>query len=140
MFTHSTQVRVRYGEVDRMGYVYYGNYAQYYELGRVEAMRAFGLSYSDMEQSGIMMPVVHMECKYHRPAHYDELLTIETSITRMPRARVDFHYHIYNASGDLINTGMTQLVFVSKETMRPMRAPQYFLDALRPFFSGNQSI
>lgn len=134
MFEHSTQLRVRYGEVDRMGYAYYGNYAQYYEIGRVEAMRAFGLSYADMEEQGVMMPVVRMECHYHRPARYDQLLTVITRIREMPRARVDFHYEILDGDGELLNSGMTQLVFVHRDTMRPMRAPQYFLDALRPFF------
>jgi acyl-CoA thioester hydrolase len=132
MFRHETTVRVRYGEVDRMGYVYYGNYALYYEVGRVEAMRALGLAYADMEEQGIMMPVVRMECHYHRPARYDSELTIVTTIREMPRARVDFHYELFDGEGNAINSGMTQLVFVHRETMRPTRAPQYFLDALRP--------
>lgn len=134
MFEHRTNLRVRYSEVDRMGYVYYGNYAQYYEIGRVEAMRTFGLSYAEMEHQGIMMPVVKMESQYHKPACYDQLLTIRTSILTMPRARVDFHYEILDEHGELLHSGMTQLVFVSSETMRPMRAPDYFLNALKPFF------
>jgi len=132
MFSHTTKVRVRYGEVDRMGYAYYGNYALYYEIGRVEAMRALGLNYAEIEEQGIMMPVVKMECHYHRPARYDQELTVVTTVREMPRARIDFHYELQDAAGNVINNGMTQLVFVFSDTMRPTRAPQYFLDALRP--------
>lgn len=136
MFSHSTKVRVRYGEVDRMGYAYYGNYALYYEIGRVEAMRALGLDYADMEERGIMMPVVKMECQYHSPALYDQELTVTAIVHEIPRARIDFHYEIRNLDGRIINHGMTQLVFVHRDTMRPTRAPQYFLDALLPHFNS----
>jgi acyl-CoA thioester hydrolase len=135
MFEHRTTIRVRYAEVDRMGYVYYGNYAQYYEIGRVEAMRAFGLSYAEMEEQGVMMPVVKMECHYRRPARYDQLITVVTRIASMPRARVDFLYEILDEQGEMLNYGTTQLVFVNSQTMRPMRSPTYFTEALRPFFS-----
>ncbi len=135
LFENRTQIRVRYAEVDRMNYVYYGNYAQYYEIGRVEAMRSLGLDYAKMEEDGIMMPVVKMECNYHRPLRYDQLVTVVTRITAMPRARIDFHYALHNEEGELLNNGMTQLVFVHRDTMRPTRAPQYFLDALQPYLS-----
>ena len=135
MFEHRTTIRVRYAEVDRMGYVYYGNYAQYYEIGRVEAMRAFGLSCAEMEEQGVMMPVVKMECHYRRPARYDQLITVVTRIASMPRARVDFLYEILDEQGEMLNYGTTQLVFVNSQTMRPMRSPTYFTEALRPFFS-----
>jgi acyl-CoA thioester hydrolase len=136
MFEHRTKLRVRYSEVDRMGYVYHGNYAQYYEIGRVEAMRAFGLSYAEMEAQGIMMPVVKMESNFRKPAYYDQELTVITRIHALPRARVDFHYEIQDSNGELLNAGMTQLVFVDSQTMRPMRAPTFFVDALRPFISN----
>jgi acyl-CoA thioester hydrolase len=116
-----------------MGFVYYGNYAQYYEVGRVEAMRTLGMDYAQLEEDGIMMPVVKMDCQYHRPLHYDQLITVVTRITTMPRARIDFHYELQNEAGDILNSGMTQLVFVHRSTMRPIRAPQAFIDALRPF-------
>jgi acyl-CoA thioester hydrolase len=132
-FEHRTQLRVRYAEVDRMNYVYYGNYAQYYEIGRVEAMRSLGLDYAGMEEDGIMMPVVKMDCNYHRPLRYDQLVTVVTRITSMPRARIDFHYELQDDAGEVLNSGMTQLVFVHRDTMRPTRAPQYFLDALRSY-------
>lgn len=136
-FEHRTQLRVRYGEVDRMSYVYYGNYAQYYEVGRVEAMHSLGLDYAQMEENGIMMPVVKMECHYHRPLRYDQLVTVVTRITAMPRARLDFHYSLLDGQGTLMNEGMTQLVFVHRDTMRPTRAPQYFIEALRPYLLGD---
>ncbi|MCF8258825.1 MAG: acyl-CoA thioesterase [Flavobacteriales bacterium] len=135
MFEHRTKLRVRYAEVDRMGYVYYGNYAQYYEVGRVEAMRALGLDYAQLEEHGIMMPVVKMECLYHRPLRYDQRITVVTRIVKLPRARMDFHYELLNEDGEVLNTGFTQLVFVHRDTMRPTRAPQEFLDALTPHIS-----
>jgi acyl-CoA thioester hydrolase len=114
-----------------MGYVYYGNYAQYYEIGRVEAMRSIGLNYSEMEEQGIMMPVVKMECHYIRPLRYDQKLTVVTTVRSLPRARIDFHYEIRDEHDGLLNTGMTQLVFVDRKTMRPTRAPDFFIEALR---------
>lgn len=133
MLTHKTTIRVRYSEVDRMGYVYYGNHAQYYEIGRVEAMRSIGLSYSEMEEQDIMMPVVKMECHYLRPLRYDQELTVVTMVRSLPRAKIDFHYEIRDENGQLLNTGMTQLVFVNRKTMRPLRTPEFFLEALRAF-------
>lgn len=130
MFEHRTTIRVRYAEVDRMGYVYYGNYAQYYEVGRVETMRTLGLDYAQLEEDGIMMPVVRMESIYHRPLRYDQLITILTRITAMPRARMDFHYELMDEHGELLNSGFTQLVFVHRDTMKPTRAPKMFTDAL----------
>ena len=123
-------MRTRYSEVDRMGYVYYGNYATYFEVGRVEAMRKLGLSYSELEDAGIMMPVVRYTIEYRKPAFYDEELTIVTRVNRIPRSRIDFEYETFNSKGELLNTAMTQLVFVKKENMRPQRAPAILMEAV----------
>jgi acyl-CoA thioester hydrolase len=108
-FSKETQIRVRYGETDQMGYCYYGNYAQYFEVGRVEALRTVGLSYKELEEQGIMLPVSEFNVKYLSPAFYDDLLTIKTTITKIKGAR---------------------LVFVSKETMRPISPPENFLQII----------
>lgn len=134
MFEHQTHIRVRYAETDQMGYVYYGNYATYYEVARVESLRSLGLSYKELEQQGVMMPVLENKSKYIAPATYDELLTVKTIIKEMPGVRIFFHYEIYNESDKLIHTGETVLVFVNKETGRPCEPPQIMTELLTPFF------
>ncbi|MFC4874967.1 acyl-CoA thioesterase [Negadavirga shengliensis] len=134
MFQSDIQVRVRYAETDQMGYVYYGNYATYYEVGRVEALRSIGFSYSQMEAEGIMMPVLENHSRFIQPGRYDELLTIRTSIKEMPGIRIRFHYEVYNEEGQLIHTGETLLTFLKTDSHRPCRPPKYLLDLLNPYF------
>ncbi len=130
MFSAKTQVRVRYGETDQMGYCYYGNYAQFFEIGRVEALRSLGMSYREMEEEGIMLPVLDYSVKYIKPALYDDLLTIKTTIPEIPRARIRFEYEIYNEKEELISKAETTLVFINKENMRPRSAPEDFIAKL----------
>jgi acyl-CoA thioester hydrolase len=130
MFTAETKIRVRYGETDQMGYCYYGNYAQFFEIGRVEALRELGMSYKNMEAKGIMLPVSEFSVKYLKPALYDDLLTIKTTIREQPKSRIFFDYEIFNEKEELISTASTTLVFISKESMRPIPAPDYFLKSL----------
>jgi acyl-CoA thioester hydrolase len=134
MYISETNVRVRYAETDRMGYVYYGNYTQYYEVGRVEALRQLGTSYKEMEDSGIMLPVYTCELKYHKPAMYDDLLLIKTTIKQMPTVKISFEYEIYNEKSELLNTGSTTLVFINTATNKPCLAPQRFIDKIQQFF------
>ncbi|MES2107353.1 MAG: thioesterase family protein [Bacteroidota bacterium] len=134
MFEHSTKLRVRYGETDQMGYMYYGNYASFYEVGRVEMLRSLGLTYSGMEASGIMMPVVELNCRYLKPALYDEEITIRVIMEEMPRIRIHFKYELYNEKQELINTGETLLVFINMTTTRPCIAPKEFLEKVKVFF------
>jgi len=134
MFISETSLRVRYGETDRMGYSYYGNYAEYYEVGRVEALRQMGWNYREMEDSGILLPVYTFSIKYFKPAYYDELLTVKTIVKALPQTRIHFDYEMYNEKGEKINEGETTLVFVSAATKRPCGAPPGFVDALRPYF------
>ncbi|MBC7412341.1 MAG: acyl-CoA thioesterase [Bacteroidia bacterium] len=131
MYSHTSQVRVRYGETDQMGYVYYGNYALYYETGRVEMLRSLGMSYRSMEEQGVMLPVLSLNCKYILPAKYDDLLTIKTTLVAQPNVRISFEYEIYNEEQLLVNKGDTTLVFVSSTTGKPMQAPKWFLDTLK---------
>lgn len=125
------QVRVRYGETDQMGVVYYGNYAQYFEMGRTEWLRKFGLSYKWMEDNGILLPVIDLNVKFKQSAHYDELLTVVTELQKIPTIRIAFNYEIYNEKKELITSASTTLVFVNKETKKPMMAPEYLLEKLR---------
>jgi acyl-CoA thioester hydrolase len=134
MFTHTTRIRVRYGETDQMGYMYYGNYAEFYEVARVEMLRSLGLTYSAMEKSGIMMPVLEMHCKYLKPALYDEEISIKVIMKKMPGVKIHFAYELYNERGELIHTAETLLVFVNMKTNRPCLPPQDFIDKLLPYF------
>ena len=134
MFEHTTKIRVRYGETDQMGYMYYGNYAEFYEVGRVEMLRSLGLTYSGMEASGIMMPVAELKCKYLRPALYDEEITVKVIMDKMPGVRIHFRYELFNEKQELINLGETLLVFIDMKTNRPCIPSTEFLDKLKPFF------
>jgi acyl-CoA thioester hydrolase len=135
MYRSETTVRVRYGETDQMGYVYYGFYAMYYEVARVESLRALGLSYKAVEALGIMMPVLENHSRYLAPGRYDELLRIVTTIREKPGVKIKFEYEIFNEQDKLINQGETLLVFVNKETGRPCRAPKEMEAILAPYFS-----
>jgi len=135
MYTHNTKVRVRYGETDQMGYVYYGNYAEYYEVARVEMLRSLGMDYASMENSGVMMPVLELNCKYIKPALYDQEITIKTTIQNLPGVRIHFKYELFNETGDLINIGATTLVFVDMAKNKPCLPPENFMEKLRGFFN-----
>lgn len=128
-----TQVRVRYGETDQMGYCYYGNYAQYFEIGRVEALRDLGMSYREMEEKGVMLPVSEFSVSYLRPAKYDDLLTICTQIEKLEGVRLYFNYELYNEAEKCIAKAQTTLVFVAKETMRPIQPPEDFIRLLTKY-------
>jgi acyl-CoA thioester hydrolase len=134
MYQSETYVRVRYGETDQMGYVYYGTYAMYYEVARVEALRQLGLTYREIEAMGIIMPVLENHSKYISPARYDENLRIRTTVPEKPSVRIRFHYEIFNEENKLIHQGETLLAFVDQRTGRPCRPPDAMRQVLEPFF------
>jgi acyl-CoA thioester hydrolase len=127
-------IRIRYADTDQMGYVYYGNYARFYEIGRVEALRSLGFHYKAMEDSGVMMPVYENHSRYLRPAHYDDLISVTVTIPTLPKARIVFQYAIHNEVGTLLHTGETTLVFQRRDNGRLCAAPEPLLQALKPFF------
>jgi acyl-CoA thioester hydrolase len=135
MFSEQTHVRVRYAETDQMRVVYYGIYTQYFEVGRVEALRELGMTYRSMEENGTMLPVTRLEINYKHPAKYDELLTITSTIANMPTARIAFDHEVHNEEGRLLTTGRVELVFVDARTMRPKKAPHVFLERIAPYFA-----
>ena len=126
----STKTRVRYSETDQMGVVYYGNYAQYFELGRTEWLRSKGISYKDMENDGIMLPVISLNCEFKKSAFYDNVLTIKAILKKKPGVRIEFDYEITNQHDELVCTGNTVLVFINMKNNRPTRCPSYILDSL----------
>lgn len=134
MIKVDTTLRVRYGETDKMGFVYYGNYPLYYEVGRTNLIREFGITYRNLEDSGVLMPVYDLSVRYIKSATYDELLTVRTFLKELPTVRIKFDYEIYNEKQELINTGETTLLFLDANTMRPIRAPKILMDAIESSF------
>ncbi len=135
MYTTEIKIRVRYGETDRMGYVYYGNYAEYFEVARVEALRNLGFSYKKLEDEGLMLPVLNYSVKYLKPAFYDDELTIKVTIKEIPLARIRFDYEVYNDKDELTTIADTTLVFIDRKINKPCQAPEDFTDALKIFFA-----
>lgn len=123
-------MRVRYAETDQMGVVYHGNYAQYFEIGRVEWLRNLGVSYKWMEENGIMLPVVSLSMNYKKPARYDDVLTVKTILKNQSSVKIEFDYEIYNELGDLLTIGHSVLVFVDMKTGRPVLPPEYITNRL----------
>lgn len=138
MFQTSEKIRVRYAETDQMGYVYYGNYAQYFEVGRVEMLRQLDLSYKMFEESGVMMPVLTLTCKYYKPARYDDLLNIKTIIKEKPGVRIHFYYEVYDENETLLSLGETTLVFIDMKSNRPVKCPDILAQKLTPYFTDEK--
>ncbi|MCS6933830.1 MAG: acyl-CoA thioesterase [Chitinophagales bacterium] len=137
MYVYEHTLRVRYGDTDQMGYVYYGKYAYYYEQARAESIRALGITYKQLEQSGTMMPITRMNIRYIYPAQYDDLLTIRVTIPELPGRLITFRYEIYNENKRLINEGENQLIFLDAATRKPKRAPDELIKKLLPYFAGD---
>lgn len=135
MYQHVSTYRVRYADVDQMGYMYYGNYSRLYEIGRVEALRALGVRYREMEESGIWMPVYENNSRYIRPAQYDELLEITCKLETLPGTRIIFTSEIRNEENILIHVGRTTLVFLDGSTRKVIPCPAMILEKLQPYFS-----
>ncbi|MFK7812292.1 MAG: acyl-CoA thioesterase [Maribacter sp.] len=122
--------RVRYAETDQMGVVYHGNYAQYMEMGRVEWLRTMGISYKNMEENGIMLPVISLSINYKKPALYDDLITVRTILKKMPSVKIEFDFEIYNEAREILAEATVVLAFIDMERNRPVRCPQYLLDLI----------
>ncbi|MCS4228735.1 thioesterase family protein [Sphingobacterium sp. BIGb0165] len=135
MFVFDHQIRVRYAETDQMGYVYYGNYAAFYEIARTEMLRSTGISYKELEEMGVMLPVTELKTKYLKPGKYDDLITIRVTIRKKPAIRIIFEYELFNESGELLNQGETTLVFVNMEKNKPCMPPQVFQDKMSKYFN-----
>lgn len=134
MITGEIKLRVRYSDTDQMGYVYYGRYASFYEIARVELFRSLGFSYKKLEEEGIGMPVIDMETKYILPIKYDEQIKINTTIENLPSSRISFKYEVYNQNNELANTAKTTLTFINLTNKKPVRMPAELLDIIKNNF------
>ena len=123
-------IRVRYGETDQMGIVHHGNYPLYLEMGRTEWLRELGISYREMEESGVMLPVISMILNYKKSARYDEVVKVKTQLKKLPTVKIEFDYTITNLQDEILVEASTTLAFIDMKTMKPIRAPKYILDAI----------
>lgn len=130
MLSHQIYYRVCYADTDQMGYVYYGNYARFYEIARVETLRRIGVSYKVLEDAGIGLPVYENYSKFHAPALYDDLLRVECTLIKMPSARIEFEYKIYNETEVLLHEGKTTLVFMDLVSKKVVKAPEWLISAI----------
>ncbi len=137
MFVYETKVKVRYAETDQMGIVHHANYALYYEIARTECFEASsGITYESMEADGVMLPLLELQCKYLKPAFYNQVLTVKCLVKELPSVRLTVDYEIYNESDQLINIGKTILVFVDKQTRKPCQPPEIFMDGIKKHFTS----
>ena len=130
MLKNIVKIRVRYGETDQMGVVYHGSFAVYFEVARVEWLRALGVSYKSMEERGVMLPVVNLNINYKKPAKYDELLTIETTVRKLPTAKIIFDYKVYDEVGAFIADAESTLVFVNMKSGKPIACPDFLMNEI----------
>ncbi len=141
MYESITQVRVRYAETDQMNVVYYGNYAQYFEVGRVESIRQLGYTYKDMEASGVIMPVVELQIRYLRPATYDDLITVKTTIRELPvDHKIEFYQEVYNEQGKILTSGKVLLYFLEAGSRQKTRMPDELYKRLLPYFPAANAL
>jgi acyl-CoA thioester hydrolase len=137
MYEHITTLRVRYAETDQMNIVYYGNYAQYFEVGRAECIRELGFSYKGMEERGILMPVISLQINYLRPARYDDLITIKTQLRQLPeKYEITFHHEVCNERKKLLTTGQVTLLFMDIASNKRIRMPDYLQEKFAPYFTS----
>ena len=134
MIKGEIKLRVRYSDTDQMGYVYYGRYASYYEVARVELFRSLGFSYKNLEEEGIGMPVINMDTKYLLPIKYDEEIIIKTRIEELPSSKIIFYYDIFNKKNNLANSAKTTLTFINLSSKKPVRIPKELLELIKNKF------
>ena len=138
MITSETKIRVRYDEVDKMGYVYHGNYAKYYHISRTELLRRIGISEKELENNNVILPVTEMSIKYIKPIFYDDIITIQTSLLSLPASRMIFHHEVRNHNNEVINKADSTLAFVDINTRMPMRAPHLIVNKIESYIKKDK--
>ena len=136
MFSFDTHVRVRYADTDQMQVVYHAKFIEYFEVGRTDSMRSLGITYKDVEQSGVIMPVVSLDCKFIKPALYDDLLTIRTSLLQLSKDhKIEFQQEVYNEKEQLLCKGKVVLYFMEKIAFQKTEMPALLTSKLESFFN-----
>jgi len=136
MITSVNEIQIRYDEVDKMGYVYHGNYAKYFHISRTELLRKLGLNDKKLEDHNIILPIIEMNIKYIKPVYYDDIITITTFLLNIPDSRMKFRHEVRNINDDVINEANSTVVFVDMKTRMPMRAPEFIVDKITPYFEN----
>ncbi len=131
MISRFTSFRIRYAETDQMGVVYHGNYAQFLEMGRIDWLRSLDISYKNMEENNVILPVISLQCNFKKSAEFDDEITVKTTLKKIPAVKIEFDYEITNQNNELLTTGNTVLAFINKTTKKPMRCPDYILEKLK---------
>jgi len=135
MLKHTTSIRVRYADTDKMQFVYNGKYLEYFEVGRTELLRSCGLAYSQVEHHGYQLPLLEAGLKYHSPGKYDDVLLIEAVVKELASPKVHIEYRITrDGTGELIAEGFTTHIFIRTDTKKAVRPPKIYVDALKPYF------
>ena len=133
MIISENEIRIRYDEVDKMGYVYHGNYAKFFHISRTELLRKIGISDKELESHNILLPVIEMNIKYIKPVFYDDIITIKTSLQNVPSSRMRFTHEVLNASNEVINKAESTVVFVDMHTRKPMKVPEFIVDKIKSY-------
>jgi acyl-CoA thioester hydrolase len=133
MIVSKSKIRIRYDEVDKMGYVYHGNYAKYYHISRTDLLRKIGISEIELEKYNVLLPVTEMNIKYLKPVFYDDIITIQTSLQKIPTSRLVFYHEVSSNSGEIINRANSTVAFVDINTRKPMKAPQIIIDKIKSY-------
>ncbi len=135
MLKHTTEIRVRYADTDQMHYVYNGKYLEYFEVGRAEMMRHYGLAYKTIEAKGYLLPLLEAFVKYKNPAYYDDILLVEANVNELPKLKIQIDYSIKRKETDqVVAEGFTKHVFLNIMSNKVVRTPEFFQDALKSFF------
>ena len=136
MITSESRIRIRYDEVDKMGYVYHGNYAKYFHISRTELFRDFGLSDKTLEHQKLLLPVIELHIKYFKPVYYDDIITIRTTLKEIPRTRIKLQHTVFNVKNEIINEASSTLIFVDSRSRKPMRVPGGIIDKMKQFIKA----
>ena len=136
MITSENIIQVRYDEVDKMGYVYHGNYAKYYHISRTELLRKVGICDRELESHNIILPVIEMNISYIKPVYYDDFITIRSRLLELPKTRMKFQHEVLNQDDEIINTASSTLVFVDSNTRKPMIIPEIILNKLEIYLKN----
>ncbi len=134
MITSVNEIQIRYDEVDKMGYVYHGNYAKYYHISRTELFRKLGFSDKKLEEMNIIMPIIELNIRYIKPIYYDDIINITTFLKHIPSTRMKFYHEVKNSDDELINEANSTAVFVDMETRVPMRVPEFIVNKIKTYF------
>jgi len=133
MIVSKSKIRIRYDEVDKMGYVYHGNYAKYYHISRTELLRKIEISDRELETHDILLPVIELNIKYLKPVFYDDIITIQTTLQKIPASRLVFHHEVYSDTNEIINRATSTVAFVDINTRKPMKAPQFIVNKIKSY-------